>query len=71
MRSLPFREVRRRLESLGFAQVSQTGSHVKFVQRRVGRDLIVIVPRHQTVAAGTIRSILRQAAITPQTWDSL
>ena len=71
MRPLPFREVRRRLEALGFRQVTQTGSHLKFVRRVENRELVTIVPRHQVVAAGTIRSILRQAGVTPQVWDAL
>jgi predicted RNase H-like HicB family nuclease/predicted RNA binding protein YcfA (HicA-like mRNA interferase family) len=32
-RPLPFREVKRRLETAGFVETSQKGSHVKFVRR--------------------------------------
>ena len=71
MRPLPFREVRRRLEAPGFRQVTQTGSHVKLVRRAENRELVTIVPRHQVVAAGTIRSIFSQAGVTPQVWDAL
>lgn len=66
----PFRVVRR-LEAAGFVEVSQKGSHVKFV-RRVGIDIdIAIVPRKSEVPAGTLRSILNQAHITPEDWDEL
>ncbi|MGD0500247.1 MAG: type II toxin-antitoxin system HicA family toxin [Bryobacteraceae bacterium] len=34
----PFRKVKRRLEAAGFVEVSQKGSHVKFV-RRLGQTL--------------------------------
>jgi hypothetical protein len=44
---------------LGFAQVSQRGSHVKL--RRESRT--VIVPMHSEIAPGTLRSTLRQAGI--------
>ena len=50
------------LESLGFEQVSQRGSHVKL--RGDGRT--VIVPLHSELARGTLRSILRQADLTTE-----
>jgi predicted RNA binding protein YcfA (HicA-like mRNA interferase family) len=65
-RPLPYREVKRKLESAGFTDVSQRGSHVKFIKQTDLGIRIVIVPRHREVAAGTLRSILRQAGLT---WD--
>jgi predicted RNA binding protein YcfA (HicA-like mRNA interferase family) len=53
-------ETIRALERLGFARVSQRGSHVK--RRRA--DRVAIVPLHRELAAGTLRSVLRQAGIT-------
>ena len=65
-RPLPYREVKRKLVLADFEEVNQRGSHVKFA-RRTSRGLqIVIVPRHHEVAAGTLRSILRQAGLS---WD--
>ena len=32
LRPLPFREVKRKLEAAGFAEVSSKGSHVKFAK---------------------------------------
>jgi len=32
LRPLPYRQVKRKLEAAGFMQVSQRGSHVKFVK---------------------------------------
>ncbi|MGH9090440.1 MAG: type II toxin-antitoxin system HicA family toxin [Acidimicrobiales bacterium] len=49
------------LAKVGFVQVSQRGSHVKL--RGGGRT--VIVPMHRELATGTLRSILRQAGLTP------
>jgi predicted RNA binding protein YcfA (HicA-like mRNA interferase family) len=71
LKPLPFREIKRRLEAVGFIEASQKGSHVKFV-RRVGPEVdIAIVPRKSEVPPGTIRSILSQAHINPEDWDNL
>ena len=67
----PFREIKRRLESAGFIEVSQKGSHVKFV-RRSGELLdTAIVPNKREVPIGTLRSILSQAHIELDDWDEL
>ncbi len=70
-RPLPYREVKRKVEAAGFAEVSQKGSHVKFVRYVDQGVLTAMVPRHHEVAAGTPRSILRQAAFTPEEFDAL
>ncbi|MHB1552732.1 MAG: type II toxin-antitoxin system HicA family toxin [Acidimicrobiales bacterium] len=49
------------LAEVGYEQVSQRGSHVKL--RR--DDRTIIVPLHRELAPGTLRSILRQASVTP------
>lgn len=54
-------EVKRALERAGFRKVSQRGSHVK-MRHADGRT--VIIPMHRELAAGTLRSILRQAKLT-------
>jgi predicted RNA binding protein YcfA (HicA-like mRNA interferase family) len=66
-----FREIKRRLESVGFVEASQKGSHVKFV-RQLG-DVVdtAIVPKKSDIPVGTIRSILRQAHIDLQDWETL
>lgn len=64
LRSLSYREVKRRLERAGFVEVSRRGSHVKFA-KRTGEGLrTAIVPRHGEIAVGTLRSILRQAGLS-------
>ena len=71
LKPLPFREIKRRLESVGFIESSQQGSHVKFV-RRLGEDVYTaIVPKYREVPVGTLRSILNQAHIDHDEWDSL
>lgn len=48
------------LAGVGFVEVSQRGSHVKL---RKG-DATVIVPMHKELAAGTLRSIIRQSGMS-------
>jgi predicted RNA binding protein YcfA (HicA-like mRNA interferase family) len=68
---LPFREVKRRLETAGFIESSQKGSHVKFI-RRLGETVdTTIVPRKFEIPVGTLRSILSQAHIDPDDWEKL
>lgn len=70
-RPLPYLEVRRRLLALGFVEITQSGSHVKFGRLAQGGHLTVIVPRHREVAVGTLRSILRQAQVTWEEFEAL
>ena len=71
LKPLSFREIKRRLESDGFVETSQKGSHVKFV-RYSGKVVdTAIVPRKPEVPVGTLRSILSQAHISPEDWDQL
>ncbi len=71
LKPLPFREVKRRLESVGFLEVSQKGSHVKFVRSSGGFVDTAIVPRKSEIPVGTLRSILNQAHIDPARWEEL
>jgi predicted RNA binding protein YcfA (HicA-like mRNA interferase family) len=67
----PFREIKRRLEAVGFIEATQKGSHVKFV-RRLGEVVdTAIVPNKSKIPVGTLRSILRQAHIDSDEWDKL
>jgi predicted RNA binding protein YcfA (HicA-like mRNA interferase family) len=56
-------EVCSALARAGFERKSQKGSHVK-MRHASGRT--AIVPLHAELAPGTLRSILRQAALTSQ-----
>lgn len=49
------------LESVGFKHVRTKGSHAEY-RNAAGR--VVVVPRHDTIKRGTLRSILRQAGLT-------
>ena len=71
MRPVPYRDVRRKLHAAGFVEVGQTGSHVKFAKTTSEGTLTATVPKHHDVAAGTLRSILRQAHLTPDEFERL
>jgi predicted RNA binding protein YcfA (HicA-like mRNA interferase family) len=63
--------VKRRLEAVGFREVSQKGSHVKFA--RIAGQVVdtAIVPRKHEIPVGTLRSILSQAHLDPEEWERL
>lgn len=60
-RGLSGDDVKRALEKASFEKVSQKGSHLK-LKHNDGR--VVMLPMHQEVALGTLRSILRQAKLS-------
>jgi predicted RNA binding protein YcfA (HicA-like mRNA interferase family) len=58
-------ETIRALERLGFVQARQRGSHI-VLKKQVGGERVCVVPLHsRQLAIGTLRSILRQADVTP------
>ena len=71
MKALLFREVKRKLEAAGFVEVGQTGSHLKFAKTSDAGTRTATVPKHREIAAGTLRSILRQAGISAADFEKL
>ncbi len=71
MKPHPFREVKRKLEAAGFFAVGQTGSHMKFAKTTTEGTRTATVPKHREVAAGTLRSILRQAGLSENDFEEL
>ena len=71
MKPLPLREVKRKLEAAGFSEASQTGSHIKFALTNDEGTRTAVVPKHREVAAGTPRSILRQAGLPADEFERL
>ncbi len=69
LRPLGFREIKRRLENAGFVEISQKGSHVKFARVLPSRTDTAIVPKKHEIPVGTLRSILNQAHIDPESWE--
>ncbi|MCG0277824.1 MAG: type II toxin-antitoxin system HicA family toxin [Thermanaeromonas sp.] len=62
------REVIKALTKAGFRQASQRGSHVK-MRHPSGRT--AIVPLHDALAPGTLRSVLKQAGLTVEEFITL
>jgi predicted RNA binding protein YcfA (HicA-like mRNA interferase family) len=60
-------EVVRVLRGLGFEEVGQKGSHLKM--RKENRT--VIIPMHDELRIGTLRSILRQAGLSMKQLEEL
>jgi len=58
------RETVKALGKIGFTIAGRKGSHVRLKRQRDREVLIVIVPMHDELARGTLKSILRQANLT-------
>ncbi len=65
LRRVSARQAVKALERLGFVQVRTRGSHVILRKGIPGGDVGCVVPLHDELAVGTLRSILRQAGVTP------
>lgn len=63
--SVRARDVIRCLEHLGFQKIRQKGSHV-FFQHQDGRTTVVSVHPGEDIGKGLLRSILREAKISPE-----
>ncbi|AKB28105.1 hypothetical protein MSSIT_1386 [Methanosarcina siciliae T4/M] len=57
-------EVIKVLNNQGFQVISQKGSHIKMKKKAPDKTFVVIVPNHPEIAAGTLKSIIRQAGMT-------
>ena len=71
LKPLPYRTVKRKLEAAGFEERPGRGSHRKFVKFTKDVVITAVVPEHREIAVGTLRSILRQAMLTPQEFQEL
>ena len=67
---LSAREIVSALHKAGFEDVSQRGSHKK-LKNNSEPPRTIIVPMHDEVARGTLRSILEQADIDLETFLNL
>ena len=58
-------EIIRVLQTFGFVNKTQKGSHAKYIKTEKGKPTrTVIIPMHNEVAKGTLKSILEQAGLT-------
>lgn len=58
---LPPDKIIKTLKKFGFEKCSQRGSHAKYINYQTGK--IFIIPMHNEVAKGTLKSILEQAEV--------
>lgn len=71
IRGLSFRQVANKLRKAGFIEVGQKGSHVKFAKSTDEGTRTTTVAKHDEIAIGTMKSILRQAGIIEEAFESL
>ena len=71
LRPLAYRIVKQKLQKAGFQETSGKGSHRKFVKIQDEGVITAIVPQHREIAVGTLRSIIRQAMLTPEEFEKL
>lgn len=64
------KQITKTLRRAGFQKISQRGSHIKFRGFWNGKLQTVIVPNHKEVAYGTFRSVLSQASMTRNEFES-
>jgi predicted RNA binding protein YcfA (HicA-like mRNA interferase family) len=61
-----FKEVRFYLEAQGFREITQLGSHAKFIKRETGGAVrTCILPHYVELAPAVVFSLLRQAGLVP------
>ena len=71
LKPLPYRIVKKKLEAAGFEERPARGSHRKFVKFTSEGVITAVVPQHREIAIGTLRSILRQAMLSPNEFEEL
>jgi len=65
LRRVSGQEAIQALERLGFVQMRQRGSHVVLKKQTPEGEVGCVVPLHRELAIGTLRSVLKQAKVTP------
>lgn len=70
LRRVSGQETIRALERLGFTQVRQRGSHVVMKKQTEQGEIGCVVPLHRELALGTLRSILKQAKVSEEEFQS-
>jgi len=64
-----FRQVRFRLEAVGFVGISQKPNHAKFIRTNKGPTRSAILPHYAELAKAVVASILRQAELPEDDLD--
>jgi predicted RNA binding protein YcfA (HicA-like mRNA interferase family) len=69
LRVLSGQEVCRILESHGFVQVRQKGSHIVMQKKTEGSTVTVPIPDHPELKKGTLLSIIRQSGVSREAFE--
>ncbi len=64
-----FRQVRFRLQEMGFVGISQKPNHAKFIRTNDGPIRSAILPHYAELAKAVVASILRQAGLPEEDLD--
>ncbi|MFL6200586.1 MAG: type II toxin-antitoxin system HicA family toxin [Thermoanaerobaculia bacterium] len=70
LRVLSGRQVCKILEQHGFVEVRRRGSHIVMQKRTEDTTITVPVPDHDSVAIGTLLSIIRQSGLGRTPFES-
>jgi len=70
LRVLSGRQICQILEQHGFTQVRRRGSHIVMQRRTADGTITVPVPDHDSVAIGTLLSIIRQSGLGRTPFES-
>lgn len=65
------KEICKILNSHGFVQVRQKGSHIIMQKAEKGQTITVPVPNHSEIKIGTLQSIIRQSQIPRVYFESI
>ncbi|MDD3940754.1 MAG: type II toxin-antitoxin system HicA family toxin [Candidatus Pacebacteria bacterium] len=63
-----FKEVVKFLESNNFRLIHIKGSHYNYSGNCEGKVRLVSVPKHKTIATGTMGGIIKQSGIPKEKW---
>jgi hypothetical protein len=64
LRILSAKEVGKILETHGFRQIRQQGSHIIYQKKKEGTTVTVVVPNYAEIRNGTLISIIRQSQLS-------
>jgi hypothetical protein len=70
-RPLSFRQVRFKLEALGFRGITQSRNHAKFSRVRGNDVQTAILPHYTELTTSVIASVLRQAGVSAEEFDQV
>ena len=70
IKPLPAKKVIRALETIGFKQIRQKGSHL-FMRHPDGRTTLITIHPGEDIGKGMIRKVISDAKITRDEWIEL